>query len=607
MKKITFCEICGSQTKFGGKTCSRKCSDELKKRNNREIRKCKVCGKNFEVKKTTKKEMCSYECRKIWAKIPENKNNRIKKSQEAIQKKHGVKSVFELESVKQKSKQTKKERYGNEIFVNVKKAKQTKKERYGNENYNNVSKSKKTKKERYGDENYNNREAAEKTMKDEYGVSHAMKLKKIQNKAAQTNIKKYNFKFPMQNEEIKKKAKQTSLERYNTQYPTRLPKIKEKIRKSYYKKFKKTKMFKELQIKNLKLIGEYSSRTYSEKGERINNIYKFECLDCGNIFSATFANNTVPPCRKCYPMYKNNKHQIELSNFLNSLKIKFEENNKSIIAPFELDFFIEELNIAIEINGNYWHSEIAGEKSNKYHLKKSKLCKEKNIKLIHIFEDEFILKKNIVKSRLVNILNHSTQKIYARNCDIKTINNATKKDFLEKNHIQGNSVDYIRIGLFHKNKLVSVMAFSKKRIALGNKSSLKGEYELSRFCSKNNINVIGGFNKLLNYFVKNYNPYKIISYADCRWSGLNPEQTVYYKNKFTFISYTKPSYWYFLKNDYIKRYHRFSFNKQKLLSLVEIKNKNNYTEWELARILKMDRIWDCGAMKFELNLTKKGD
>ena len=86
------------------KTCSMKCRDILKKQKKWEIRTCKVCENKFEARKITKKEMCSDECRKIWAAMPENKEYRLQRTKEELIKKYGVDATFKLESVQKKYK-----------------------------------------------------------------------------------------------------------------------------------------------------------------------------------------------------------------------------------------------------------------------------------------------------------------------------------------------------------------------------------------------------------------------------------------------------------------------------------------------------------------------
>jgi hypothetical protein len=146
------------------------------------------------------------------------------------------------------------------------------------------------------------------------------------------------------------------------------------------------------------------------------------------------------------------------------------------------------------------------------------------------------------------------------------------------------------------------MTFSKQRMVLGAKSELDS-WEMTRFYSLLDYTVVGGFEKLLKYFIKNYNPKKIISYADCRWSGVDENKTVYNTSNFEFIKKTKPNYFYFKKGDYLKRYHRYNYAKHKLL---EITNQKNLTEWQIAQSLGMDRIWDCGTLKYEMIINKKG-
>jgi hypothetical protein len=143
------------------------------------------------------------------------------------------------------------------------------------------------------------------------------------------------------------------------------------------------------------------------------------------------------------------------------------------------------------------------------------------------------------------------------------------------------------------------MTFGKKRKSLGNKNINTDEYELIRFCNKKYITVVGGFSKLLKFFIDKMKPYKIETFADIRWSGINPMNTVYYKNGFKYIAKTPPNYWYIKTDRYLNRYHRFVFRKD---VLVKEGFDKNMTEWEIMKIKGYDRIWDCGSLKFELVL-----
>ena len=212
--------------------------------------------------------------------------------------------------------------------------------------------------------------------------------------------------------------------------------------------------------------------------------------------------------------------------------------------------------------------------------------KNKIYKLIHVFEDEWLYKKQIVENRLKHILGVTKYKIGARKCVIKEITPQLKNKFLEKYHIQGEDRSSIKLGAFYKNHLVAVMTFGKARF---NKNY---KWELIRFCTVGSFTIIGVANKLLNFFINKFNSDKndIISYADRRWSvgGL------YKVLGFELLRTSKPNYWYLIDKG---RKHRFNFRKSKL------KNMQFYhiglTEWEIMQLNSIDRIWDCGNYCFE--------
>lgn len=287
-------------------------------------------------------------------------------------------------------------------------------------------------------------------------------------------------------------------------------------------------------------------------------------------------------CNKCTSSVS--KHELDINKFLNDSNLNTITSSFSIISPNQLDIFIPSHNIAIEYNGLYWHSEEYVDKN--YHLNKTNLCENKNIRLIQIFEDEWLYKQEIVKSRLKNIFGLTENKIYARKCIIKEISTKQSNDFLNKNHIQGSVNSKINLGLYHDNKLVSLMCFNKPRLGVGSKYD---GYELSRFCNKLNTIIIGGADKLLKYFVNTYNPKQIISYADRRWSQGN----LYEKLGFEKIRINKPNYSYIINK---QRKHRFNYRKNILKK--QGFDTTNKTEHEIMLERKIYRIYDCGTITY---------
>lgn len=283
------------------------------------------------------------------------------------------------------------------------------------------------------------------------------------------------------------------------------------------------------------------------------------------------------------------KPQQEVKEYIESvLGLTVLNNDKKVLSGTELDIVVPSRNVAIEYNGLYWHTERLGKHKN-YHLDKTKMSEDVGFRLIHVFEDEWKNKKDIVKNRIIHILGCGDVSVYARKCVVKEVGVDIKNDFLLSTHIQGPDNSSVRLGLYFEDELVSVMTFSKLRKSMGSKGGV-GEYELVRFSS---LGVVGGAGKLLKYFIRNYNPTSIISYADRRWS----QGDLYEKLGFELVSMGRPNYWY--TKDYKKREYRFNYRKDILVSKGYDKSK---TENEIMSELGYDRIWDCGSLKYELKL-----
>lgn len=262
------------------------------------------------------------------------------------------------------------------------------------------------------------------------------------------------------------------------------------------------------------------------------------------------------------------------------------QSNRSVLNGKELDIYFPEYKMAIEYNGLYSHQYRPSEtkecliKGKSYHLNKTLMCEKQEIQLLQFYSDEWLYKQNIVKSIISSKLNLN-EKIYARKCKKIIIDTHQKNQFLNQNHIQGEDKSKIKIGLTYEDELVCVMTFCKSRF------NRNYEWELSRFSNKMGINVIGGFSRLLNWFRKDYDG-NIVSYADKRYSNGN----VYYKNGFENIRVNGPSYYYIDKNCN-KRYNRMLFQK-KLIGAYDC------TEYEKARQMGYNKIYDCGTICFGL-------
>jgi len=534
--------------------------------------KCQTCNKKVNFNKFGKGYYgyCSQICK--------NKDtNFIEKIKENNLIKFGETNPMKCDEVKKKGRITRKERYGSEVYNNIEKCRNTKKERYGDEFYNNREKSKETSLERHNCENYTNREKAKQTSLELYGNEFYNNCEK----QWKTNMSRYGVKVYNN----KEKAEQTSLLKY---CETSYCKTKEHKNKMYLKSIVKTGDKLNLDASMLSFNGiDYTVSGYC----KTHNHFTIDKYVLKNRILYGIENI----CTICNPVSKNASiKEIELREFIESLNIVFIENDRKILNGKEIDIYLPDYKLGIEFNGLYWHSSL--KISNDAHLNKTENCETRGIQLLHLFENEWKNKKNIIKSIIRSKLNIIDTKLFARKCEIREIDdNQLVRNFLETNHLQGFVGSNVKIGLFYDNELVSLMTFGKKRISMGNKTVIDGEYEMLRFCNKLNTQVVGGASRLLKYFINNYKPKSILTFADRRYSNGN----LYKQLGFEHIGNTKPNYWYFRSHEYILHY-RFKFRKDVLIKEGYDSTK---TELEIMSERGYSRIYDCGNMKFLLKLV----
>lgn len=412
-----------------------------------------------------------------------------------------------------------------------------------------------------------------------WGVDHTSKLESVKEKQKKTNIEKWGFVSPTLNNDVREKQKKTMIKKWGVEYSGLNKKLLDKSLNTRFEKY----------------INDVKNRYPNFKIEiEKEGLFLINCDKCNKryeinsyLFRLRLLRYKVNTCLHCNPIQSYGKfNENEICEVLDSLEINYIRGDRKVLNGKELDIYLPDYSLAIEFNGLWWHSESNKDKS--YHLDKKNRCEELGINLIHIWEDDWLSKKDIVVSRLKSLLLLNNQKIWARKCIIKEIESKKSFEFLEVNHLQGGINSSIKYGLYYNDELVSVMTFGKSRISLGHKNN---KWELYRFCSLLNTSVIGSFSKMLNRFINDYNPNEILTYANRDWSLI--KNNVYLNNKFKYEGTTNINYWYFKNTS--KRYHRFSFRKDKLIKMGYDPNK---TEKEIMFENGWNCIWDCGNLKF---------
>lgn len=265
-------------------------------------------------------------------------------------------------------------------------------------------------------------------------------------------------------------------------------------------------------------------------------------------------------------------------------------NGNIMLLPEDSFIYIKDVRAGIMYNGlsDSMYNEYNEDKH--FHRDVTDICKEYNIKLLQVFEDEFVNSPDIVYNKIKHILQkcENMPKIMGRKCEIRQIKKEEAKTFLNTYHIQGYVASTIYLGAFYNDELIAVMQFREEE--RGN-----NRWELTRFASNYNYVCQGVGGKLFKYFVRNWNPIEIKSFADRRWT-VDEHNNVYLQLGFEFDYYTNPDYHYFKESDGIIRQHKFGFRKQ-------ILNKKyglplTMTESQMVAELNYERIYDCGLIKY---------
>ncbi len=379
----------------------------------------------------------------------------------------------------------------------------------------------------------------------------------ISNKISTTKLSKSNI----ENEIINKKRENTNIEIYGEKNVSQVKEIKEKIglNSSIEKKKGYTK-----KIINLIISLGY---IFNSMDDKTINLHCNECDKDFVIFKYLLhqrkrKNNTI--CTICNKTDGKSDFENKIHNFIkNNCNLEILQGYRKF-RKYEIDIYIPELKLGFECDGLFWHCEKYRDEN--YHIDKLNFFKEKGIRIINIWEDDWKLNENIIKNIILFALNKINNIVPFEQCIIKIIDDKNANEFLHENSLTKCQKYDIKIGLYYNNKLIYIMCFNKIE---------KDIYILTEYCSMLNIIIDNVFPNIIQYFLYNYNVNKIISYIDLSYNDGNDIS----KNGFNLINYVKPNSFYFHKD-------------------IGIRNVNT----NLSK--GYYRIWNCGYSLYSLNNPK---
>ena len=330
-------------------------------------------------------------------------------------------------------------------------------------------------------------------------------------------------------------------------------------------------------------------------------MWKCKC-DCGNEAIVRSSSLTSGATKSCGCLHKSacqgSTDELVVKEYINTLLPNVVITKSRILDGKEIDLYLPDYKFGIEFNGSAFHATLNGAYRNvdkNLHRDKFLLAKKKDIHLLTIFDVDWWTNSDKIKSYIKFCLTKPKHKIYARNCHIEEIDKFVANSFCDNYHLQGHSVHgSINLGLYYKDTLVSVMCFGGIRL----KEHKAGEYELHRYCVRDDYLVVGGASKLHKYFIKKYSPKYIRSYSDNDYFTGGIYHTLGYK-------YTKQSnqryYWFLNGKELIREKCQLKYLKKYYPSLyteavsVNARNKEDY----IMQKLNARKVYRCGNTLWE--------
>lgn len=328
--------------------------------------------------------------------------------------------------------------------------------------------------------------------------------------------------------------------------------------------------------------------------------------------------NRVKPsgCPTCYRRH-NNPSQTLLTEMVKALvptSVVLSDDRTILPSGKELDIVIPDHHLAIEFNGVLHHSEgVAIELGSRskpypydYHAKKTQEARSRGYQLIHVWEDDWKHKRNLVLRALAHKL-HATnrlpevlpdisplacERLYARSLTVKTVPGDVARRFWQDNHLQGPVNCTFNIGLYDTNDVLrALLGVGRKNH--GSRVKLpEGTWDIQRYATLGTI--VGGFTRLLSHAEELLPVTTWTSWSDNDIS----DGGMYQAAGFTVDKTQGPSYSYVSKKTKDKRVHRSTYTKQRFIDDPDLVYEPGQTEHEAALANRLYRIYDAGKTRW---------
>lgn len=382
--------------------------------------------------------------------------------------------------------------------------------------------------------------AQKRTTQQLYGVDHTAMLESVQEKRVTTTRERYGVDNAMYSKELREKLENTMMDRYGVRhnfqnkenvvawynrfirlmrtdenwckvldtYPDKLP----LIRRDFIISYANTAFVEDLFQRWIEIIGnpiEYPT----------NKLFEVEAFTHNVEWLRYFSNLGLVVIPEGYHIKNCSNNERLIMMWLNNLDVNYIRGNRTLLEGLEMDFYLPDVKIGIEVNPNSTHNsnEFAlstrrlmyeSHKEEDYHYKKYKKAQEMGITLIQLFAYDLnpVRFEKLIAPMLEARIFGFKKRLYGKHVIVQNVSPSCVRDFLDDYHTQGFSPSNEHVGLYHQNELVGAASFKKKT---------ETEWELKRLCFPYHTQIVGGLSKVVaDFFRRHPEVETLISFSD---------------------------------------------------------------------------------------------
>lgn len=309
------------------------------------------------------------------------------------------------------------------------------------------------------------------------------------------------------------------------------------------------------------------------------------------------------------------RYQMRLTEMVQALvpgSTVLSDDHTILPSGKELDIVVPDHHLAIEFNDIFSHSEQAvferraKPRPHSYHANKTREASSQGYQLIHVWEDDWLHRHDLVLRALAHRLHTvdrlpdvlpdinplACQRLYARNLTARRVHGGVARRFWQDNHLQGPVHCTVNVGLYDQDGVLrALLGVGRKNH--GSRVSLPtGTWDIQRYTTLGVI--VGGFTKLLAHAETLVHVDTWTSWSDNDIS----DGGMYRAAGFTVDKRQAPSYSYVGRKTKWERVHRSTYTKQRFINDPDLTYQSGQTEHEAALANKLYRIYDAGKTRW---------